>query len=243
MKIKQNIMSLNVAVGLSLSVTAMAIVADEAKIREKVSHLLPNMTLEKVVMSPIDGLYEVTVGTRIFYVSTDGRYLIQGNMLDLNTRQDLTEAKQSQAKKAALDKISESKMIVFAPDKPKYTITVFTDIDCGYCRKLHQEIDSYLKEGIKVRYLMFPRAGVGSPSYDKAISVWCAVDKKQALTDAKAGKEIQSRKCDNPIDEHMKLGELMGVTGTPSIILDNGHLLPGYVPAERMSTYLNSNKK
>jgi len=243
MKIIENTVTWKAAFCLGLSINANLIIADEAKIRENISRLLPNMALEKVTVSPISGLYEVTVGPRIFYVSEDGRYLIQGNMLDLNTREDLTEIKQAQAKKAALAKFSDSKMIVFAPEKSKHVVTVFTDIDCGYCRKLHNEIDSYLKEGITVRYLLFPRAGVGSPSYDKAVSVWCAVDRKQALTDAKAGKDVSSRKCDNPINEHMKLGELMGVTGTPSIILEDGHLLPGYLTADRMSAYLNNTKK
>lgn len=240
---KHNLVLWKMALCLTLSINTGTSAADEAKIRENISRLLPNMTLEKVTLSPIPGLYEVTVGPRLFYVSADGRYLIQGNMLDLDTREDITESKMALAKKAALAKFSESKMIIFSPDKPKHAVTVFTDIDCGYCRKLHNEIDSYLKEGISIRYLLFPRAGVGSPSYDKAVSVWCATNRKQSLTDAKAGKDIPSRKCDNPINEHLQLGELMGVTGTPSIVLEDGHLLPGYVSADRMSAYLNNAKK
>lgn len=231
------------AASFSTLLGAELVTADEAAIRQNISKLLPDMALEKVVASPIAGLYEVTVGPRIFYVSSDGRYLLQGNILDLNTREDLTEAKLAQAKKAALGKLSESQMIVFAPEHPKHAITVFTDIDCGYCRKLHKEIDSYLQEGIKVRYVFFPRAGIGSPSYDKTVSVWCATDRKQALTDAKAGKDIPERKCDNPVKDHMKLGELMGVNGTPAIVLEDGRLLPGYVPADRLASYLNGNKK
>lgn len=229
-------------ISTGIIMNAQMAMADEASIRQNISRIVPGIALEKIVASPIPGLYEVTVGARIFYVSADGRYLLQGNIVDLKTREDLTEAKLAQAKKAALAKFSEDKMVVFAPEKPKHTITVFTDIDCGYCRKLHKEIDSYLQEGIKVRYLLFPRAGVGSPSYDKAVNVWCAADRKQALTDAKAGKDVPNRKCENPIQDHMKLGELMGVTGTPAIMLENGQLLPGYLPADRMAGYLNTGK-
>ena len=142
----------------------------------------------------------------------------------------------------ALAAASESNMIVFGPANAKMTVTVFTDIDCGYCRKLHGEIDGYLAEGIKVRYLFFPRSGVGTPSFDKAISVWCADDRKAALTDAKAGKSIPDKKCDNPVKEQMELGEKLGVSGTPAIILESGEMVPGYVPPKRLATMIKDGK-
>jgi thiol:disulfide interchange protein DsbC len=222
---------------------AVVVGADEAVVRQSVKKLLPDTKIEQVALSPIPGLYEVTAGSRIFYVSADGHYLLHGNLLDLHTRKDLTEARQNKIKQAALKEFSEAQMIVFAPENSKHTITVFTDIDCGYCRKLHQEIGEFMAEGIKVRYLLYPRAGVGSPSYTKAVSVWCAADRNQALTDAKAGKTLPQLICDNPIQEHIKLGGLMGVSGTPSIILENGQVLPGYVPAKRMGKYLNDSQR
>jgi thiol:disulfide interchange protein DsbC len=133
-------------------------------------------------------------------------------------------------------------MVIFAPEEYDHTITVFTDIDCGYCRKLHNEIDAFMAEGIRVRYLFYPRAGLGSPSYQKAVSVWCADDRKQALTDAKAGEPLPEKSCENPVADHMALGEAMGVTGTPAILLENGQLVPGYVPAKRMAAILNGGK-
>jgi thiol:disulfide interchange protein DsbC len=223
-----------------LAVMGMGVAAaDEDAVRQSVEKLLPGMKIEQAVLSPIPGLYEVTAGSRIFYVSADGHYLLHGNLLDLHTRKDLTEARQGKIKKAALDKLSETQMVVFSPEHPKHTITVFTDIDCGYCRKLHQEIGEFMAEGIKVRYLLFPRAGIGSPSYTKAVSVWCSANRNQAMTDAKAGKPLPNLTCDNPVQDHMKFGELMGVTGTPTIVLENGRILPGYVPAKSMGKYLN----
>jgi thiol:disulfide interchange protein DsbC len=130
--------------------------------------------------------------------------------------------------------------VIFAPDKPKHTVTVFTDIDCGYCRKLHREIDGYLKAGIRVRYLFFPRAGLGSESFNEAVSVWCAADRQQAMTDAKAGKPIEAKTCENPVIDHMQLGESLQISGTPAIVLESGDLVPGYVPAERLAAMLQA---
>jgi thiol:disulfide interchange protein DsbC len=129
-------------------------------------------------------------------------------------------------------------MLIFSPDKPTHTITVFTDIDCGYCRKLHHEMADYHAKGIRVRYLMFPRSGVNSPSYDKAVSVWCSEDRNDSLTKAKNGKDPAPRTCDNPVQNHMAMGRSIGVQGTPSIVFEDGRVIPGYVPAERLAAML-----
>jgi thiol:disulfide interchange protein DsbC len=138
-----------------------------------------------------------------------------------------------------LAKIKNVEMIIFSPDKTKHTITVFTDIDCPYCQKLHAEIEDYNKAGIEVRYLMFPRAGVDSPSYKKAISVWCANDSNKALTDAKQGKKVEAKTCENPIQSQMTVAQMVGVTGTPAIVLEDGEMLPGYRPVKEMSVVLD----
>ena len=232
-----------VAAMLAMGVAASGAQADEAAVRAGIGKLLPDVKLDSVTAAPVSGLYEVVMGPRLFYVSEDGRYLIQGNVIDIQSRENITEVKLAKAKKAVMEQMGEDKMVVFAPEKPEHTITVFTDIDCGYCRKLHREIEDYNKEGISVRYLFFPRAGVGSPSYEKAVSVWCADDRKQAMTDSKAGKEIETKTCDNPVQDHMLLGQAMGVTGTPAVVLEDGEMLPGYVPAKRMAKFLNADAK
>jgi thiol:disulfide interchange protein DsbC len=224
------------------TLTAQADEADEAAVRAGMAKLLPDMELGELVKAPVPGLYELMLGARVFYVSEDGRYLIQGSVIDIETRENLTEARQAVAKKATMDQVSEDSMVIFAPEEYKHTITVFTDIDCGYCRKLHREIGDYMAEGIRVRYLFYPRAGIGSPSYQKAVNVWCADDRKQAMTDAKSGKELENRQCENPVKDHYVLGDVMGVTGTPAVVLEDGRLLPGYVPAKRMAAYLESPK-
>jgi thiol:disulfide interchange protein DsbC len=185
-------------------------------------------------------LYEVVAGGNIFYVSEDGRYLLQGQMYDAVEKKNITENKLANVRKLALEKVGENKMIVFKPKTSKYMVSIFTDIDCGYCRKLHSEIDQYLAQGITVRYLFFPRAGKGSDSYTKAVSVWCAADQQKALTAAKKGESLDAKTCDNPIDEHMQLGEAFGMSGTPMIVTEKGNVLPGYVPAAQLAKVLGS---
>jgi thiol:disulfide interchange protein DsbC len=208
-------------------------------IRQKLGALVPGMSPDNITVTPIKGLYEVTFGAQIMYFSSDGRYMLRGNLIDIDKREDLTENTRSKARKAVLAKIKNEEMIIFSPDKTKHTITVFTDIDCPYCQKLHAEIEDYNKAGIEVRYLMFPRAGVDSPSYKKAISVWCADDSNKALTDAKQGKKVETKTCENPIQSQMTVAQMVGVTGTPAIILEDGEMLPGYRPVKEMSVVLD----
>lgn len=210
-----------------------------AAIKQSLAKVLPGVTPDQIKPSPMQGVSEVLVGARLFYISDDGRYLLQGSLIDLETRQDISEERRKGIRLDAVNKVGSENMIVFPAEKERHTITVFTDIDCGYCRKLHNEIDQFNAEGITVRYLMFPRSGVNTPSYDKAVSVWCADDRRAALTLAKAGKDVATRKCDNPVKDQYELGGMLGVTGTPALILDNGELLPGYVPAKRLSQALD----
>ncbi len=223
----------------ALLILSMSLAAEEPKLlRRTLEKHLPEARIEAIREARIPGLYEVTIGPRLYYVSKDGRYLIDGHLIDLKTRRDLTEAKLAEARLVALDKLGEQWMIVFSPDHLKATVTVFTDIDCGYCRKFHSQIEEYLKRGIKVRYLFYPRAGKDSESYRKAVAVWCAEDKNAALTAAKQGKAIAMRTCDHPVDRHMDLAEEFGVQGTPMIVTERGEVLPGYVPPPQLAAYL-----
>ena len=214
--------------------------ADEAAIRQAMTKTMPAMKIDSVTPSEIKGLYEVIVGANIFYVSEDGKYLLQGRLVDVAARKDLTEEKLAGTRKKAIEKIGQENMIVFKPKIGKYTVTVFTDIDCGYCRKLHSEIDQYLAQGITIQYLFFPRAGKDSDSYTKAVSVWCANDRNAALTDAKKGNTPPVKTCDNPIDKHMQLAADFDVKGTPMIVTEKGNIYPGYLPAKQLLEALES---
>ncbi|MDD1613878.1 MAG: DsbC family protein [Methylococcaceae bacterium] len=216
--------------------------ADEVAIKRSMAKSMPSVKIDSVKPSEVKGLYEVIVGANIFYVSGDGKYLLQGRLVDVATRKDLTEEKLSNTRKQAIEKVGQDNMIVFKPKIKKYTVSVFTDIDCGYCRKLHSEIDQYLAQGITIQYLFFPRTGKDSDSYNKAVSVWCADDRNAALTAAKKDQKVPAKTCDNPVDEHMQLGADFDVKGTPMIVSENGNIYPGYLPAKQLVEALESEK-
>jgi thiol:disulfide interchange protein DsbC len=208
--------------------------AEIAAVKQAVQRAMPDSKPDAIVPAPFAGFYEVGVGAQIFYVSADGKLLIDGELYDLQSRRNLTDDRKSIGRKKIVDAIDESTMVVFAPKDVKYTVTVFTDIDCGYCRKLHNEIRTYTDRGIKVRYAAFPRSGKDTPSYYKAVGVWCAKDRKTAMTNAKLGGTVEEKKCDNPVDEHLEAGISLGVSGTPTMVFSNGHVVPGYVNAGQL---------
>lgn len=206
-----------------------------ARVKAALHELVPNVSPDAVRPSPIPGIYEADYGARTLYVSADGRYLIEGDILDLKRGVNLTAQRQAKGRIAALKALGEKNMIVYPADgKTRYTISIFYDIDCPYCRRLHAETPKLNKLGVRVRYLAFPRAGIGSASYHEAVSVWCAKDRRKALDRANAGESVPQATCPNPVAEEYRLGEQLGVQGTPTIILPNGRLVPGYAPAEQL---------
>ncbi len=196
---------------------------------------------DSVRSTAIPGLYEVVFKSQIFYLSRDGRFAIQGDLLDLVDRNNVTENRRDDMRAGVLATVDEDKAIVFSPTGPvKGTVTVFTDIDCTYCRKFHREIAEYNRNGIKVRYLMYPRAGIGSESYNKAVTVWCSPDRQSALTRAKQGESLEQKYCPNPVKEQYELGQSLGIRGTPTIILQDGRLIPGYISATDLARLLEN---
>lgn len=223
-----------------LGMLSAPVLADRDQVAAAIRANLGDVQPDHIRPSAVEGLYEVVISPHVFYVSADGRHMVQGDLLEMSSGRNLTQPQREAALREAVEAVGEENMVIFSPDKPRHTITVFTDIDCGYCRKLHEELASYHDKGIRVRYLMFPRAGIDSPSYHKAVSVWCAEDRNTALTRAKAGQDPERKTCDNPVQRHMALGESIGVRGTPSIVFEDGRVLPGYVPAERMAIMLEA---
>lgn len=208
---------------------------DMARIREN----FPDISADAIRPSPMPGIYEISLGARMAYISADAKYLIQGDLYDVETEENLTEQRRMAARVRSLNGIGESSMIIFEPEEAARTVTVFTDIDCGYCRKLHRQIADYNDKGIRVRYLFFPRSGPATASWVKAEEVWCADDRNSALTTAKAGGAVESDDCGaTPVAQHYELGRTFGIQGTPAIIADTGELIPGYVAPDELSRYL-----
>ncbi|MGB5790740.1 MAG: bifunctional protein-disulfide isomerase/oxidoreductase DsbC, partial [Pseudoalteromonas nigrifaciens] len=198
------------------------------------------VTVKQINPSPVAGLKELITNQGVLYASPDGQFLMQGTLIDLNNRSNLTEKALNGVRQAGLKEYEDS-MIVYKAPNEKHSITVFTDISCGYCRKLHRELDDLLEAGITVKYLAFPRGGLQGSGYNDLMNVWCAKDQQEALTEAKSGSNTTAVKgCNAPVAEHYQLGQSFGVTGTPAIILEDGTMIPGYQPAAALSAALNA---
>ena len=214
--------------------------ADDAldELKQSLAKRLPQFEVSFVDKTPIEGIYQVIIGGQVIYMTRDARYMIDGNLIDLSTRRNYSEEAMSVIRLSQIEKLGEDKMVVYTPKTIKHTITVVTDIDCPYCRRLHNEMDQYMDGGVQVRYIFMPLKGQGD--YRTTVSVWCAKDQNEALDMAKAGAEVEAKDCDNPIDEHLQISRSLGVRGTPAIILQDGSMLPGYVPADKLITQLAS---
>lgn len=208
--------------------------AAEARLAAGLQGIFPDLQVTRVSPAPVPGLYEVLVDTDVFYVTADGRYLLQGDLLDLAERRNVTELQRSVMRVRKINEVPLADMIEFAPVSPKHVVYVFTDIQCGYCRRLHRDMPEINKRGIAVRYLAFPRAGIGSPAFTQMEAVWCSADRRSALTAAKSGTTVTAKTCANPVGRQYALGESLGIHGTPAIYTSDGRSLPGYMPPDQL---------
>lgn len=216
------------------------VIDNSEQLKQKLADTL-SVEIQSLTPSPVPGLYEAVTNRGVLYISQDGTKLFHGNLYDLdNGMKNLTEAALA-GPRMEMIKPFESNMLVYKAKNEKHVVTVFTDITCGYCRKLHNQMAQYNDLGITVRYLAFPRQGVPSKNANDMEAVWCAADPLQAMDDAKAGKSVASAKnCDAKIAQQYTLGQTLGVNGTPAIILEDGTMIPGYQPPEQLFQALES---
>jgi thiol:disulfide interchange protein DsbC len=236
---------IRITVGCFLAITALSrgplVSADDYdELSASMKALAPGASNVTISETPIDGLLEVQIDAEIVYTNPTGKILVQGRMFDLETRTDLTEQAKSRLRIPKIAEIDRSEQIVFESEHPEHELIVFTDIDCGYCRRLHSQVKEYNDVGISIRYMLFPRGGIASHSYEKAVAVWCADDQRAALTTAKLGTEPNALQCENPVKSQYELGNLLGVTGTPALLTSDGNLIPGYVPPADLKKRLDS---
>ncbi|PKF63031.1 bifunctional protein-disulfide isomerase/oxidoreductase DsbC [Psychromonas sp. psych-6C06] len=211
-----------------------------AEITSKLTKL--ELFINSISPSAVPGLYEVLTDRGVYYVSDDAKFLVHGSIYDLdNQMENITEKSLTAVRQGKL-KAFEKDMLVYKAKDEKHVITVFTDTSCGYCQKLHAEMEDYNNAGITIRYLAFPRGGLSSATYSTMVSIWCADDPKLAMDDAKARKSVPSKNCVNTVKEQYDLGQFFGVTGTPALVLEDGSLQPGYLPAQRLIKVLEQNK-
>lgn len=210
----------------------------EKNVRTALQGLNPKFKPDFIGAAPFPGFREVLVSGQVLYVSDDGRFLIQDQPYDIQARRPASSTALLQHRKEKLESIQPGDRIIFAAANPKHTITVFTDIECGYCRKLHQDVPELNRMGISVEYVAFPRMGLGSQDYTDMISVWCAVDRRKALTSAKEGEPVSPKNCTNPVAMQYTLGQQIGVSGTPAIFAADGTQLGGYIAPAQMKAAL-----
>jgi thiol:disulfide interchange protein DsbC len=204
---------------------------------------IPGVKPEDLRVTPVSGIYEISNGTDISYITADGGYVFSGDLYKVTSTGDfpnLSEERRRDMRLAMLAKVPESQMLVFGPANATHTLTVFTDVDCTYCRQMHSQIADYNRLGMRLRYLFFPRTGPDSESWEKAETVWCSTDRKAAFTRAKQGKKLDLKACPgSPVAREYELGSEIGLTGTPGIVLESGELIPGYLAPPDMVAHIN----
>lgn len=213
-------------------------------VREKVGAMFELIEPEDVSRSAVAGWYTIHKGSIVAYISADGRYLLQGDMIDLDANVNLSEVVRNDSRRELMAAVDDAQTILFTPEEVKYTVSVFTDVDCTYCRRLHSQIDDYLKLGIQVRYLMYPRNGPASPAWNTAEDVWCSPDRQNALTMAKLDREFPTAACDASIvQDHYVMGRDVGLNGTPAIVLEDGTLIGGYLAPDQLAAALQQKSR
>jgi thiol:disulfide interchange protein DsbC len=203
-----------------------------------------NARADELRATPVPGIWEFSRDGDIAYVTADGRYAFSGDLVELGTNVNLTEQHRREVRTRELAAVPESQMLIFSPKDPKYTVSVFTDVDCPYCRKLHSQIGEYNRLGIRVRYLLYPRNGPNTPSWTKAQQVWCSSNRNDSLTKAKLGQDLKDKACtDTPLARFWELGRKFNIQGTPAIVLADGEMLPGYLPPDALLKHLQEEQK
>ncbi len=230
--------------GITLLLILSESLADNKQVYEQALKSITsgNLSVEAINDTPISGMKELTVNTgksrEILYISTDGQYIFNGSLFDVENRIDVTERKKGDLRLQRLSVFKDNRRINYYADDMQHLVTVFTDVDCPYCRQLHQQMTEYNELGIGISYLFFPRSGLNTDSAQKAVSAWCSDDRKKALDQAMAGTQLTQLQCDNPVTEHYNAGIAIGVSGTPALILEDGTMIPGLVPPQQLKQRL-----
>ena len=245
-RMTSNIFIRLVALAAAVFACSSAVAAEDSaqldEVRQKVGEMFDMIEPGDVKASPVDGWYTIQRGSVVAYISGDGRYLLQGDMIDLNEQVNLTEVARNDARRELMATIADDQFITFSPAEVKYSFSVFTDTECTYCRRLHSQIEDYMAQGIEVRYLLYPRNGPASRAWNTAEEVWCAADRQNALTMAKLDRKFDTATCDaSAVQRHYVIGRDVGLSGTPAIVLDDGTLIAGYVPPEQLAIRLQQN--
>jgi thiol:disulfide interchange protein DsbC len=229
--------------GCMLLAASNPAVADFEQVRERLAGLGSDPDSLTIAATPIEGLVQVTMGSEIFFMTSNGQYFIQGRVVNLDTQDDLTELAQRGFRQQALANLDADSLLSYGPEDAAHEVLVFTDTDCGYCRRLHALMDGYANAGIRINYAAYPRAGIGSSTYDDLVSIWCADHPQNAMDLAQTGQALEPKQCEAPIESHYALGRQLGIGGTPTLVTGNGELIAGYVQPDDLRQRLDQANK
>lgn len=242
-----NFKHIGLSLALALLLTSHNALADDSdprdQILESLEEHLPNLSInaDQLSPSPIEGLWVLKVGPEVVYVDETGEHLFQGDIIHLPSRDNLTEGERAGARTQTLAQVDPATRISYPASEERHSVIVFTDIDCGYCRQLHRDMEEINEAGITVHYLFYPRGGPDSAAWDKSDQVWCAEDRHAAMDEAKTGANLDMEVCDDtPTERHFELGRQMQITGTPTIVTESGHVIRGYLPVDNLVSQIES---
>ena len=213
-----------------------------AKLELRLAAMFPEGTEYKIARTPVPGLFVVDFDDAFVYITADGQYAVKGDIINMLTNTNLTDKKRAVGRLKSMAVITDKDVITYPVKNKKTSMTVFTDIDCSYCRKLHSDMQGYNDQGIEIRYVFYPRAGIGSNSHQKATSVWCADDQQKALDSIKSGRKIETRQCSTPIVKHVEVADKLGIRSTPTLMFEDGTVMPGYITPARLALILKQRK-
>ena len=224
---------------LSFSLSAAPETANYGQVKAKLQKIL-GTSITSIGDAPVPGILQLMTNKGLFYTSQDGKYLFRTSIYSVDEgMRNVTEDTLSSVRLEGLAEFKDA-VIEYKADNEKYVVNIFTDITCGYCRKLHNEMDQYNDLGITVRYLAFPRGGLNSRTYTDMVSIWCADNKQQAMDNAKDGGTVASKSCDSKVAAEYAFGQKIGVNGTPNIIMPDGSVIPGYQPPNKLEQALKA---
>ena len=236
--------SVMLMLSLALPAVCLSQIANESDLQiveQTLKSLRPDLPINNVYRSPVSGIIAIDLeGGTTLYATTDAKYMFAGDLYSLdNGISNETDKRRNKARREILSEEPLEDMIIFSPKKMVKTfVNIFTDVDCGYCQKLHSQIDSYNALGIEIRYMAYPRSGLEGSTFDRTVSAWCSKDRRSALTSLKKGQVIPEKDCDNPVGAHYWIGQRIGIKGTPAIVTSSGQLLPGYLPPDILASEL-----
>jgi len=234
MKTRINVATFTAGLCFTLGLSCFGAQAEEYALTKGKIQTTLGMKVTAIGDAPVPGLLQIITDKGLFYTSKDGKFFIQGRIYNLDEgMRNETEVALSDMRLGGIKDFQDS-MIEYKADKEKYVVNVFTDITCGYCRKLHNQMDEYNDLGITIRYLAFPRGGLQSSSYKNMVSVWCADNPQKALTEAKNGDSVEDNNCSTNVSQQYAFGQRIGVSGTPNIVMPDGSMIPGYQPPDQL---------